>query len=150
MRSSTRGRLMARRTARRSSGLLPLIDRSMADRASRRRTPSIEIGESGISFFPAALRRAFSSISAMAKNGRRACTQHAASRIGPGLAVRQIQLVVTVIGVRLEDACVSRQMGLRMLAPAVARVMEDRGGRPGAAGRPFGGEKKSEAGRGWV
>src|SRR5258708_25036784 len=51
------------------------------------------------------------------------------------LAVRQIQLVVTVIGVRLEDACVARQMGLRMLAPAVARVMEDRGGRPGAAER---------------
>jgi len=32
----------------------------------------------------AALRRAFSSISAMAKNGRRACAQQAASRIGPG------------------------------------------------------------------
>ena len=36
-----------------------------------RRTTSMAIGESGISFFPEALRRAFSSISAMAKNGRR-------------------------------------------------------------------------------
>ena len=34
--------------------------------------------------FTAALRRAFSSMSAMATNGRRAWTQHAASRIGPG------------------------------------------------------------------
>jgi hypothetical protein len=47
---------MARRTARRSSGLLPLIDRSMANSASIRRTTSMAIGESGISFFPAALR----------------------------------------------------------------------------------------------
>ena len=40
---------------------------------------------SGISFFPEALRRAFSSMSVMAKKGRRVCTQHAASRIGQGL-----------------------------------------------------------------
>ena len=38
------------------------------------------------------------------------------------LAVRQIQLVVAVIGVRLQDACVARQMRLRMLAPPIARV----------------------------
>jgi hypothetical protein len=37
-----------------------------------------------ISFLPVVLRRAFSSMSAMAKNGRGAWTQHAASRIGPG------------------------------------------------------------------
>ena len=36
------------------------------------------------SFLPVALRRAFSSRSAMAKNGRRPWTQHAASWIGPG------------------------------------------------------------------
>jgi hypothetical protein len=33
----------------------------------------LAIGERGISFLPAALRRAFSSMSAMSKNGRRAC-----------------------------------------------------------------------------
>ena len=60
------------------------MDRSISNSASMRRTISIAIGDSGISFLPAALRRAFSSMSAMAKNGRRACTQHAASRIGPG------------------------------------------------------------------
>ena len=50
-----------------------------------------------------------------------------------GLAVRQIELVVAVIGVRLQDAGISRQMRLRMLAPAIARVVEHRRGRPGAA-----------------
>jgi len=35
-------------------------------------TTSIAMGDSAISFLPAALRRAFSSMSAMAKNGRRA------------------------------------------------------------------------------
>jgi hypothetical protein len=47
-----------------------LIDRSIANRASIRRTTSIAIGESVISFLPAAFRRAFSSMSAMAKKGR--------------------------------------------------------------------------------
>jgi hypothetical protein len=42
------------------------------------------IGDNAISFLPAALRPAFSPISAMAKNGRRTCAQQAASRIGPG------------------------------------------------------------------
>ncbi len=92
------------RTAIRWSALLPLMDALDSNRASMRRTISIAIGERGISFLPAALRRAFSSISAMAKNGRRAWTQHAASRIGPGLRSGQIELVVAVIGVGLQDA----------------------------------------------
>jgi len=58
------------RTALRSWALLPLIGRSMSNRVSMRRTTSIAMGESVIAFLPAALRRAFSSISAMAKNGR--------------------------------------------------------------------------------
>ena len=73
----------AGRTASRSSGLLPLIERSMANSASMRRTTSMAIGESGISFFPEALRRAFSSISAIAKNGR-ACMHPACVRVSPG------------------------------------------------------------------
>ena len=101
-----------------------------------RRTTSIAIGESGISFLPAALRRAFSSRSAMAKNGRRACTQHAASRIGPGFRPAQVELVVAVIGVGLQDAGISGQMRLRMLALAIARVIEHRRRRPRAAKRP--------------
>ena len=84
-RSSTSVRLSARRTARRSSGLWPLISRSIANSASMRRITSMAIGESGISLFPPALRRTFSSMSARTKNLRRACAQHAASRIGPGL-----------------------------------------------------------------
>ena len=44
------------------SALLPLMDRSISNSASIRRTTSIAIGESGISFLPAALRRAFSSM----------------------------------------------------------------------------------------
>ena len=59
-------------------------------------------------------------MSAMAKNGRRAWTQQAASRIGPGLAPGQIELVVPVIGVGLQDAGISGQMRLGMLALAVA------------------------------
>src|ERR1700712_493785 len=61
------------------------IERSISNRASMRRTISMATGEMTISFFPAALRRAFSSRSAMAKNGRRAWTQQAASLISPGL-----------------------------------------------------------------
>ena len=71
--------------AMRSSGLWPLIERSIINSASMRRTTSMAIGELGISLFPAALRRAFSSTSARTKNLRRACAEHAASWIGPGL-----------------------------------------------------------------
>lgn len=63
--------LSVRRTWRRSSALFPLMERSISNNASIRRTTSIAIGESGISLLPAALRRAFSSMSAMTKNGRR-------------------------------------------------------------------------------
>ena len=51
------------------------------------------------------------------------------------LSARQIELVVAVIGVGLQDAGISRQMRLRMLAPAIARVVEHRRGRPDAAER---------------
>jgi len=50
-------------------------------------------------------------------------------------SARQIQLVVAVIGVGLQNAGVTRQMRLRMLALAIARVVEDRRGRSGAAER---------------
>jgi hypothetical protein len=52
-----------------------------------------------------------------------------------GLAVREIELVIAVVGVGLQDAGVARKMRLRMLAVPVARVVEDRGRRPGAAER---------------
>ena len=52
-----------------------------------------------------------------------------------GLAVPEIEPVVAVVGVRLQDAGVASEVRLRMLAPPVARVVEDRGGRPGAAER---------------
>ena len=59
--------------------------RSISNRASMRRTASSASGEIGAGALPSALRRALASISASAKNGRRACAQQAASRIGPGV-----------------------------------------------------------------
>jgi len=59
------------------------MSRSISNRASIRRTASNAIGEITPGL-PAAARRAFCIKSANAKNGRRACTQQAASRIGPG------------------------------------------------------------------
>ena len=44
---------------------------------------AIAIGESATALLPAARRRAFSAMSAMAKNGRLACDQHPTSRIAP-------------------------------------------------------------------
>lgn len=46
-----------------------ILGRSISNSASIRRTTSTAMGESGTSFLPLALRRAFSSISSMAKNG---------------------------------------------------------------------------------
>jgi hypothetical protein len=57
-------------------------ERSISNSASIRRTTSIAIGESAIAGGLAA--RILSNIGHR-KNGRRACDQHAASRIGPGL-----------------------------------------------------------------
>jgi len=50
----------------------------------------------------------------MAKNGRRAWTQHAASRIGSRMAPSQIELVIAVIGVGLQDAGIPCQTRLGM------------------------------------
>jgi len=50
-----------------------------------RRTASSASGEITPVVLPSALRRAAAATSAMTKNGRRACTQHAASTSGPGL-----------------------------------------------------------------
>jgi hypothetical protein len=61
------------------------MSRSMSNSASIRRTASSAIGEITLGVFPSALRLAAASTSASTKNGRRAWTQHAASRIGPGL-----------------------------------------------------------------
>ena len=137
MRSSTRGRLSARRTASRSSGLLPLIDRSIANSASMRRTTSMAIGESGISLLSDSL--AARVLLDVGQNEELAPRMRPARRLPDraGLAVREIELVVAVVGVRLQDAGVAREMRLRMLAPPIARVMEDRGRRPGAAERPI-------------
>jgi hypothetical protein len=60
--------------------------RSMSNRASMRRTASTASGEiTLVVLLPSALRRAAAATSAMTKNGRRACTQHAASTSGLGL-----------------------------------------------------------------
>ena len=56
---------------------------------------------------------------ARSKNLRRACAQHAASMIGPGLRRGLVEPVEAGIGVRLHQAGVARQMLLGMLAAAV-------------------------------
>ena len=53
------------------------------------------------------------------------------------LSVRQIKLAVSVIGVRLQDAGVFRQMQLRMFALAIARVVKYGGWRPRSAKGPI-------------
>jgi len=53
-----------------------------------------------------------------------------------GLTPGQIELLVPVIGVGLQNAGIPRQMRLRMLAPAVARVVEHRRRWIGPAERP--------------
>ena len=54
---------------------------------------------------------------------------------GAGLALRLIELGVTAKGVGLQDAAVSGQMRLRVRAAAIARVVEHRRRRIGAAER---------------
>jgi hypothetical protein len=61
-----------------------LIERSISNSASMRRTASSASGEITPAVFPSALRRTLVAISARTKNGRRACTQQPASMIGPG------------------------------------------------------------------
>ena len=77
--SSKSGLLFSWRTARRSSGLRPLIARSISNSASRRRTASRAIGEIGLPFSPS---RAFFSISASSKKPRRAWAKQNAGVIG--------------------------------------------------------------------
>ena len=48
----------------------------------------------------------------------------------------QVELVVSVIGVSLQDTGISGQMPLRMLAFAISRVVKYCRGRPGSAKRP--------------
>ncbi len=50
-----------------------------------------------------------------------------------GFPIALIKLAIAVIGVGLQDAGISRQMRLRMLAAAIARVIEHRSRRAGAA-----------------
>jgi hypothetical protein len=85
LRLSTRGLLRAWRTVLRSSALLPLMSRSMANRASMRWTASRAMGEMNFASLPAALRRALAAISANSKNFLLACAQQAASIMGPGV-----------------------------------------------------------------
>jgi hypothetical protein len=63
----------------------PLIEQSISNGASMRRTASSADGEMSGADWPSALRRALWAISASAKNGRHACSQQAASMIGTAL-----------------------------------------------------------------
>ena len=145
------GRLLAhvgheivdQRPALRAANRQALLGALAVDRRARWRTarrcgapPRWRSARAGSPSFPTALRRAFSSMSAMAKNWTPGMRPTRRLQDRAGLAVRQIELVVAVVGVGLQDAGVAGEMRLRMFAAAVARVIEDRRGRPGAAERP--------------
>jgi hypothetical protein len=100
-----------------SSTPLPSMDRSISKRASIRRTISNAIGDSAISFFPAALP-----------------TRRLENRVR--VPPREIQPVVPIVGARLLDAGISCQMPMWMLAPAIARVAKYSCGRPCSAKGP--------------
>jgi len=69
----------------------------------------------------------------MTKNGRRACTRlDKRARLAIGL----VQLVVAGVGVGLENPGIAGQMRLRVLAAAIARVIEHRRRRGRPAKRP--------------
>ena len=134
-RSSTSGRLSVCRTAGRSVGALA-VDRPLD--LEQRVDPADHFDRDGRErgcFLPWALRRAFSSRSAMAKNGRLAWTQHAASWIVPGC--RPASRAGCSHHRRLPAG--SRHIrpdALRVLALAVARVIEHRRRRSRSAKRP--------------
>ena len=99
-----------------------------------RRTISIAIGERAISLLPAALRRAFSSRSAMAKNGRRAWTQQAASLIGPGLRWGSFTRFLDDGRVCLSNNAAERALrGIALGRKSWLFCGSDRGGRRAAA-----------------
>lgn len=72
-------------------------------------------------------------MSARTKNFRLACAQQAVSVIGCGL--RLVQPAESGIGIGLQDAAVMGKVSLRMNARPIAREVEDRGRRIGAAER---------------
>ena len=82
---------------------------------------------------PRDFRRALASMSARTKNFLRAWLQHAASVTGPGRAPGVVELAVAAIGVGLQDAGEAREMSLGMFARSVARIIEHRRRRRGAA-----------------
>jgi len=63
----------------------------IVDQRSAQRAGTTAIGESGISFLPNALRRAFSSMSAMAKNGRRGMDPTRRLSDRPRFSIRRVQ-----------------------------------------------------------
>jgi hypothetical protein len=71
------------------------------------------------------------SIRARSKNLRRACAQHIASVMGPGLACGVVEPVEPGVGVRLHQARIAGQVFLGVLAAAVWGVKERRSGRAG-------------------
>jgi len=73
---------------------------------------------------PSALRRACSARSANSKNLRRAWTQQPGFQDRPRFAIGLIELVVSAIGISLENPSVVCQMCLRMFARTITRVVE--------------------------
>ena len=122
---------------RRSSGALA-VDRRARSRTARRcgARPRSRSARAGSPSCPQPCAARSPRCRPWRRTGAGHATQHAASRIGPGLRSAQIELVVAVIGVGLQDAGVAGQMRLRMLAAPIARVIEHRRRRPGAAERP--------------
>ena len=102
-----------------------------------RRTASSASGEIALAVLPSALRRAASATSA--SDEERPAGMRPARRLDDRarLAVGFIELGVAAISVGLEDPGIAGQMRLRMLAAAIARVIEHRRRRRRPGERPI-------------
>src|SRR6266404_1673420 len=120
-RSATNGALSSCLTARRCSALWPLIERSISNRASMRRTAS----------------RAGGDLGHIRHDEERTAGMHPAGcfQDRPRFAIGLVQLVVSAVCVSLENPGVVGEMRLGMFARSVARVIEHCRRRRGAAER---------------
>ena len=107
------------------------MSRSMSKTASMRLTASRAIGEIGVALAAASVRGDVGQFEELAP--RVAPTQRLDDRAW--LAIGKIQSVVAVEGVGLQNARVTGQMPLGMLARSIARCIEQRGRRIGPAER---------------
>ena len=120
----------------RASAVWPLMLRSMSNKASMRCTASRQIGDSIAGALPCAARRALPSTSGQHEELPPGVCPACGFEDRAWLASGLVELAVAAIGVGLEQPGIPVQMALRMLAAAVARVVENRPRRRRSPERP--------------